>query len=63
VDASYVDLSCSVGSLTPIAGMVVYFASVLTARLIALPARAIMTIIGTYYTVSLDYLPTQAQTE
>ncbi|KAJ7243552.1 hypothetical protein C8J57DRAFT_1366161 [Mycena rebaudengoi] len=31
--------------------MVVYFTSVLTARLIALPARAIMTIIGTYYTI------------
>ncbi|KAJ7347607.1 hypothetical protein DFH08DRAFT_868325 [Mycena albidolilacea] len=31
--------------------MVTYFASVLTARLIALPARAIMTVIGTYYTV------------
>ncbi|KAJ6578579.1 hypothetical protein B0H19DRAFT_931268 [Mycena capillaripes] len=31
--------------------MVTYFASVLTARLIALPARAIMTIIGTYYTI------------
>ncbi|KAF7365774.1 hypothetical protein MVEN_00451400 [Mycena venus] len=43
--------------------MVVYFASVLTARLIALPARAIMSIIGTFYTVSLDYLPMQAQTE
>ncbi|KAF7338935.1 hypothetical protein MVEN_01969600 [Mycena venus] len=31
--------------------MVVYFANALTARLIALPARAIMTIIGTYYSI------------
>ncbi|KAJ7260468.1 hypothetical protein B0H12DRAFT_1013984 [Mycena haematopus] len=36
--------------------MVVYFGNALTARLIALPTRSIITLIGTYYSVFLDHL-------
>lgn len=44
-------LSMGVHLIKPTQGMVVYFAAAITARLIMLAARQIITVVGTYYSV------------